>query len=62
MSPFKCQGLNAHDVCGMIPLTIEGASGALYTQNSGVIFIRNTPGTVLFKRRLRSRFVSESTR
>src|SRR5271155_5336503 len=25
----------------MIPLTIEGASGALYTQNSGVIFIHN---------------------
>jgi hypothetical protein len=52
----------ALDVCGMIPLTIEGASGALYIQNSGVIFIRNTPGTVFFfKRRLRSRFVSEST-
>ena len=39
---------NVDDVCGMIPLTTRGASGALYTQNSGVIFIHNTPGTVFF--------------
>jgi len=37
-----------HDVCGMIRLTMRGASGDLYTQNGGVIFIHNTPGTVFF--------------
>ena len=49
-------------MCGMNQLTMRGASSALYTQNGGVIFIHNTPGTVFFfKQRLRSRFVSEST-
>ena len=57
-----CCELKVHDVCGIIPLTMRGASSALYTQNGGVITIHNTPGTVFFfKRRLRSRFVSEST-
>ena len=57
LAPFGLveEDINGHDVCGMIPLTIEGASSALYTQNSGVIFIHSTPGTVFFfKRRLRS--------
>jgi hypothetical protein len=40
--------VDVHDVRGMIPLTIEGASGALYRQNIGVIFIYNNPGTVSF--------------
>ena len=45
-----------NDVCGIIALTIEGASGALYTQNSGVIFIHNS-SCRLFRAFLYGKFV-----
>ena len=38
---ITCCGVDVHDVCGIILLTMRRASGALYTQNGGVIFIHN---------------------